>query len=412
MNLTTDKPAAPMTVSEMTLRVKTELEESFSGVWVAGEVSKVSAPASGHFYFNLKDSYAVVPCVMWRSIALRSKFDLKDGQEVIIRGRLTVYAPQGKYQLEVEKIEPKGIGALDLALRQLKEKLLTKGYFDPRRKKPLPLFPKRIALVTSPSGAAVRDMLQVLSTRWPMGERIICPVRVQGDGAGADIAAMIRLLNRFHEEKSLAIDLMIVGRGGGSVEDLWAFNEEIVADAIFASKIPVVSAVGHEIDVSISDLVADLHALTPTDAANKVVPDRNELLQALNDRRGQLEGAILRRLTLSRQRLDDLSQRGAFRRPLARVRELEEKIDDLEQRLRRTGAQALVRQKERLAAVAGRLESLSPLNVLRRGYSLTRKEGSPELARDSAELTVGDRLVTRLANGEVVSRVESVGSKQ
>jgi exodeoxyribonuclease VII large subunit len=364
----------PLTVSQLTQSIKAELEREFTSVWVSGEVTGVSRPQSGHVYFSLKDSGATVPAVMWRSIAMRHKFDLKEGLQVVIRGRLTVYPPQGKYQLEVEKLEPQGIGAQELALRQLREKLLAKGYFDPRRKKKLPAYPKRIGLVTSPSGAAVRDVLQVLATRWPIAGIVLCPVRVQGDGATAEIAAAIRLFNRLHGANELKIDLLIVGRGGGSAEDLWAFNEEIVADAIFASAIPVVSAVGHEIDVSISDLVADLHALTPTDAANKVVPDRSEMAQALREMRNRMEEALQHRLAIGRNKLDSLASRTVFRRPLSRVHEREERLDEISTRLHRAMQRHVARSGDSLAALAGRLETLSPLNVLRRGYTLTRTE--------------------------------------
>jgi exodeoxyribonuclease VII large subunit len=356
----------------------------------------------------LKDAGAQLPAVIWRSSVPRLKFDLKDGMEVIARGRLGVYPPQGKYQLETDRLEPQGIGAAELALRQLREKLLVKGYFDPTRKKRLPPFPKRIALVTSPTGAAVRDMLQVLTTRWPIGEIVICPVRVQGDGAAREIAAAIHLLNRLHDAGTIRTDIMIVGRGGGSVEDLWAFNEEIVADAIFASTIPVVSAVGHEVDVSISDHVADVHALTPTDAANKVVPNRADLLQALRDMRNRIDESVQRRLELTRQKLDNLATRSAFRRPLSRIREHEEKLDGLSTRLHRAMKQKVARSGEAISAVAGRLETLSPLNVLRRGYTLTRIEENAEIVRDAATLRPGMRLLTTLAHGTVVSRVEEI----
>ena len=398
----------PLTVTQLTETIKAKLENDFPSVWVTGEVTGVSRPASGHIYFSLKDPGAQIPSVMWRGTAMRHKFDLKDGLAVVVRGRLTVYPPHGKYQLDVEKMEPEGIGAQELALRQLKEKLSAKGYFLPDRKKKLPLFPKRIALVTSPSGAAVRDMLEVLSSRWPLCDIVLYPVRVQGEGAAVEIAAAIRLLNQFHIDKSLLVDVLVVGRGGGSVEDLWAFNEEVVADAIFASKIPVVSAVGHEVDVSISDLVADVHALTPTDAANRVVPDRGEIGQTLRETRNRMEDVVHRRIELGRQRLDALASRGVFRRPLSRVRESEERLDDLATRFKRSIQRKMERAGDALAAVAGRLETLSPLNVLRRGYSLTRTESSLQLVRDSSQIQPGDRLLTKVASGEIVSRVEEV----
>src|SRR5205807_4700814 len=234
--------------------------------------------------------------------------------EIIARGRLTVYVPRGEYQLQVEELQPKGLGALELALRQLKEKLLKLGYFAAERKKPLPRFPRRVALVTSASGAAVRDILEILGRRWPAVEAWVCPVRVQGDGAAEEIAAAIRLLNRV-----AAVDVMIVGRGGGSVEDLWAFNAECVARAIFESRIPVVSAVGHEIDLTIADLVADCRALTPSEAAERVVPDRAEVLEWLTGLEGRFRALLRRSLEVSRTRLADLAGRPCFRRPLERI---------------------------------------------------------------------------------------------
>jgi exodeoxyribonuclease VII large subunit len=321
---------------------------------------------------------------------------------------LTVYPPRGNYQLIAERLEPEGIGAAELALRQLREKLHLKGYFDPARKKRLPLFPQRIALVTSPAGAAVRDMLQVLTTRWPIGEILVCPVRVQGDGAGREIAWAIRTLEALRRSGGFRSDLIIVGRGGGSVEDLQAFNEEIVADAIFASTIPIVSAVGHEVDVCIADHVADMHALTPTDAANKAVPSRAELVQSLRELHNRFESSVQRRIESARQKLDALATRGVFRRPLSKIREQEEKLDSLSTRLERAMRQKIARCGEAVSATAGKLETLSPLNVLSRGYSLTRMDDTAEIVRDAAALLPGDRLLTNLARGTVVSRVEEI----
>jgi exodeoxyribonuclease VII large subunit len=401
------EPEAILSVTALTNQVKGVVEKSFASVWVSGEITGYRGKhASGHVYFSLKDSYAQIQAVIWRSTLARMKFDLREGLEVIARGRVVVYPPQGKYQLEIERLEPKGVGAAELALRQLKEKLLTKGYFDPKRKKPLPRFPKRIVLVTSPAGAAVRDMLQVLGTRWPFAEVVLFPVRVQGDGAAEEIAAAIRMVNRFQAENSVAVDTLIVGRGGGSAEDLSAFNEEIVADAIFASRIPIVSAVGHEIDVSISDLVADVHATTPTDAANRVTPDRTEMLQNLREAQSALENRLRQQVRIGLQRLQTISTHGIFRRPLERIREQERRLDEVAARLNRAIVKRRDRQAERIATVAMRLESLSPLNVLSRGYSLTRKESSAELLRDASKVVTGDRIVTTLASGEIISRVE------
>ena len=258
---------------ELTGQIKGLLEGRFPAVWVSGEISNFSRPQSGHCYLTLKDDQAQIRAVMWRSAASRVRFDLHDGLEVICQGYLDVYAPRGSYQLVIQQIEPKGLGALELALRSCASDWRPKGLFDPARKRPLPRFPRRIAFVTSPTGAAVRDFLEVLRRRWRGVHVLIVPVRVQGDGARAEIAAGIELVNRLADP----VDVLVVGRGGGSLEDLWAFNEEVVVRAIHASRIPVVSAVGHEIDVTLADLVADVRALTPSEAAERVVPAADEL---------------------------------------------------------------------------------------------------------------------------------------
>jgi exodeoxyribonuclease VII large subunit len=396
------------TVSELTRDVKTLIEDAFAtGVWVEGEVSNLRKHSSGHWYLTLKDKDARLNTVIYRGINMRLKFDLRDGQTVIARGQMSVYMPHGEYQLQVAEVYPKGIGELDLALRQLREKLQLKGYFDPRRKTPLPRVPRRLALVTSPTGAAVRDVLEILTRRWPAVEVVVYPVRVQGDGAAQEIAAAVGHLNRLHAGGVLPVDVMIVGRGGGSLEDLWAFNEECVADAIFASRIPVVSAVGHETDVTIADLVADHRALTPTHAATDVVPDRQELLTGLLAWEARLHDGMTRRLEQARRRLDDLAGRRAFRLPLERVREQERRLDDWAERLQRAGRQRLARCRERLEATAARLESVSPLGVLARGYSLTQTEAG-DVLRDAAAVRPGDRVRTRLHRGRIVARVEAM----
>jgi exodeoxyribonuclease VII large subunit len=395
-------------VSALTQEIKGLLEDGFPSVWVAGEVSNVARPSSGHLYLTLKDKEAQLRAVIWRGIALRLKFNLRDGQEVIVRGRLSVYAPRGEYQLLVEELQPKGIGAVELALRQLKERLFRLGYFAPERKKPLPRFPRRLALVTSPSGAAVRDMLGILGQRWAAVEIWVCPVRVQGDGAAEEIAAAIGRLNQLAQAGVLPVDVMIVGRGGGSTEDLWAFNEECVARAIYHSAIPVVSAVGHEVDLTIADLVADCRALTPTEAATRVVPDLEEMLQYLGDCETRLRDELLRRVELARRRLDNLAQSRAFRLPLERVRDQERRLDEWGERLGRAIHQKLNTARERLQGQAARLETLSPLNVLGRGYSLTRTEVDQTVVRSPDQVRPGERLLTLVQHGRIVSRVEEV----
>ncbi len=311
---------------------------------------------------------------------MRMRFDLADGMRVIVRGKVTVYLPRGEYQLQIEEVQPKGIGPLELAFRQLKEKLSAKGYFDPVRKKPLPRLPRRVVLVTSPTGSAVRDMLEILGRRWPAVEVWVCPVRVQGDGAAAEIANAIRLLNRLGKPGGKSpIDVLIVGRGGGSLEDLWSFNEEVVADAIFASLIPIISGVGHEDDFTIADLVADKRALTPSEAAEHVVPNQADVMDWLAKQENRLRTFLKSTLAQARQRLEYLAMRRCFRVPLDRVRDEERRVDDWSERLKRAMQQRIDRARQRLEAQTARLETLSPLNVLSRGYSLTRKEGETAL---------------------------------
>lgn len=404
-------PAAPdpadiLSVSALTTRLRSLLEGEFDSVWVSGEISNLVRASSGHVYLSLKDARATLRAVLYRGVGLRLRFDPRDGMEVAARGRISVYEPRGEYQLAIEELQPQGIGALELALQQLREKLQGRGYFDPQRKKRLPPFPRSIALITSPTGAAVRDMLELLARRWPVAAVTLVPVRVQGDGAAAEIAGAIRTVNALHADGLMRFDALIVGRGGGSLEDLWPFNEEPVADAIFASRIPVVSAVGHEIDVTISDLVADHRALTPSHAVTDLTPDRDGLLTGLTDLGDKLRGQVVRRLQLSKQRLDGIADRRAFRSPLDRVRDAKRRLDDLEARLHRTARAPLDRSSAQLAAVSGRLESLSPLNVLARGYSLTQTLKG-KVVRDASALKPGDRLLTRLARGTVTSVVET-----
>ncbi|HYV35811.1 MAG TPA: exodeoxyribonuclease VII large subunit [Gemmataceae bacterium] len=396
-------PVQALTVSELTAQVKGAIEESFPHVWVCGELTGFKKHQSGHWYFSLKDAGAVLPSAMFRGANKQVKIDPRDGMEVLARGALNVYPPQGRYQLIVEELIPKGLGAQELALKKLKEKLLKQGYFAPERKKPLPSLPRRLALVTSPSGAAVRDILEILARRWPAVEVWICPVHVQGDIAPGEIAEALSRLNRVG-----GVDVIILGRGGGSAEDLSAFNDERVADAIFRSRIPIVSAVGHEIDITIADLVADKRALTPSEAAELVVPDRMELLKKVAETNVRLRGLMGSRFAYLRQRLDDIDQRRVFRRPVERIRDLEQRLDGLGDRLQRGIRQRLQGLRQLTAAAAARLESLSPLNVLARGYSLTRRASDQKVVRAADQLAVGDLLVTILQHGQLKSRVEEI----
>jgi exodeoxyribonuclease VII large subunit len=406
-----DAPLLPagvkvLSVSELTTGIKLLLEDAFPSLYVGGEVSNLSRPSSGHIYLTLKDSQAQLAGVVWRSAAARLRVQIKDGLEVVARGKLAVYPPHGKYQLVIEQIYPKGLGALELAYQQLKEKLFQRGWFAEERKKPLPRFPRCIGLVTSESGAAIRDMLRIIPRRWPAAEVLLCPVAVQGDAAAEQIATAIGLLNRLP-----CVDVMIVGRGGGSLEDLWAFNEEVVATAIFHSKIPVISAVGHEVDFTIADFVADRRAATPSEAAELVVPDHVEVRASLEARRRHATARILERLSAARKLVTKLAQQRVLRLPLERIRELEQRLDDLDRRGRRCVQVRLERWRGLADRQAARLQSLSPLNVLGRGYSLTRRLDAPELLRSTAQIQPGQRIVTRLAQGEMVSIVESVSKE-
>jgi exodeoxyribonuclease VII large subunit len=400
-----------LSVGELTRAVKGLLEEAHGEVWVEGEVSNLARPGSGHLYLTLKDDEAPLRAVVYRGIALRMRFDLRDGLRVVARGRLSVYVPRGEYQLLVEEVQPKGVGPLELAFRQLKEELSLRGYFDPRRKKPLPRVPRRVALVTSPTGSAVRDMLEILGRRWPAAEVWVCPVRVQGEGAAQEIAAGLRLLNEVAgpgAPPDRRVDVLIVGRGGGSLEDLWPFNEPAVADAIFASRLPVVSGVGHEDDLTIADMVADCRALTPSEAAERVVPDRAEVLAELDAAGERLGGLLRRRVELARARLDDLAGRRCFRAPLERIRDEERRLDEWAERLARAAKQALAEARRRLEAQAARLEALSPLKVLARGYSLTRRAADGAVVRSPADVRPGDRLRIQVQHGEVAARVDGM----
>lgn len=393
-----------LSVWELTEQLKDAVETTFPAVWVSGEISNFSRPASGHCYLTLKDDKAQLRAVIWRSASARLRFELEDGLEVLCQGAIEVYAARGTYQLVIQQIVPKGIGALELALRRLRERLAAEGLFDSARKRPLPRFPRRIALVTSPTGAAIRDFLEVLRRRWRGVDVLVTPVRVQGEGAAAEIAAGIAAVNQLR----IPIDVLVVARGGGSLEDLWAFNEESVVRAIHASRIPVVSAIGHEIDVTLADLVADVRALTPSEAAERVVPDEIEVRQALGQIAGRMTHGLRRRATAARNRLEMLAACRVLRKPIELVHDRARRIDELQLAAERAICRQVERAGQRTANLAARLESLSPLAVLGRGYSVTQREVDGALVRDAARLKLGDVITTRFASGRATSRVEHV----
>ena len=390
------------TVAELTRAIKENLEQAFGHVWLVGEISNVRTPSSGHVYMTLKDESAQIAAVVFRNVAQYVRFRLVDGLEVVVFGRITVYGPRGNYQIIAEKIEPKGEGALQLAFKQLKAKLEREGLFDPSRKKPLPVLPTRIGIVTSPTGAAIRDMLDVILRRFPPVQVFVRPVKVQGEGAAEEIAKAIGDFNAWGQ-----VDVLIVGRGGGSLEDLWAFNEETVARAICASRIPVISAVGHEIDVTISDLVADRRALTPTAAGEIVVPEQQVQQDSLRILRGRLAQALVARLGLASQRLDALSRSPAMTRPLDPVRQRQQRGDDLSQRASAAMLNALALANQRASSTGARLESLSPLAVLARGYSLTTRADG-RMIGDALSVRPSDHIVTVLRSGRLASVVTEV----
>jgi exodeoxyribonuclease VII large subunit len=392
-----------LTVSQLTAALRGVVEERFARVWVAGEVSNCTRAGSGHIYFTLKDDDAQLKAVMWRSAAQRLRFELRDGLNVVASGPIEVYPPRGQYQLAADRLEPQGIGALELALRQLQQKLAAEGLFAPERKRPLPRFPRRIALVTSTQGAAVRDMIQVIVRRWTLADIIILPVAVQGEGAAEQIAAALRTVGRIPR-----VDVAIAGRGGGSLEDLWAFNTEVVARAIAACEVPVISAVGHEIDVTIADLVADRRALTPSEAAEFAVPDQAELRAELDQLRRRLTAGLQQHARRARLQLDALASRRCYVRPLEQLHDLATQLDEVESRLRRAMLRLLQTARGQVVAAASQLDALSPLNVLERGYSITKRLPDGLLVRDAAALQTGDRISTLLAEGEVISVVEAL----
>ena len=389
-----------LSVSELTRLVRGHLEEAFPEVWVRGEISNLRRPNSGHLYFTLKDESAQLATVMFRELARRLKFQLEDGQGVRAYGRISVYEPRGQYQLVALRLEPEGIGALELAFQQLKEKLEKEGLFRPERKKPIPRFPEHIGLVTSPSGAAIMDILKVLERRFPVLRVTLFPVRVQGEGAAGEIAFAIDELNRLGGP-----DVLIVGRGGGSLEDLWAFNEEVVARAIARSAIPIVSAVGHEINVTISDLVADRRALTPTEAAQSVAPDREQLGEMLEDLRERLWRGLGEFVDERSARLDVVVRVLEMAHPERLLREGEQRTDELVLRLFNAIRTVAELSRSRLTSAISRLEALSPLKVLSRGFSVTIRQRDGKVIASHEDVSRGEEIRTLLARGRLTSRV-------
>jgi len=443
-----DRADRILSVLEITRAIRDALADQFCAVWVKGEISGFKRADSGHLYFKLKEGKAaLLDCAMWSRWAGALSFEPREGVEVEAFGDITVYEPRGNYQLTVKQMRPAGLGALLLQLEQLKQRLGAEGLFDAGRKRPLPRFPRRLGVVTSPVGAALRDILKVLRARWPGIQVVFAPVRVQGAGAAEEIAAAIRRFTRYG-----AVDVLIVGRGGGSIEDLWAFNEEIVVRAIAASGIPTISAVGHEIDWTLSDFAADVRAATPSNAAELAVPDRAQIADGVRQLHTRAERAMRRRLDAQRQRLMHLTEKYGFERLHQLFEGWHETVDSASARLRFALAMRLNRIRQALAGLAGsymlrewprtladrsarvreldvslrselvrgvqdrrrqvaacldQLRALSPRLVLERGYCLARDAGGSVL-RSASTLAPGDRVRLEFARGEADARVETV----
>lgn len=392
-----------LTITELTRYVKDLLENDhlLANLWVEGEISNFKQATSGHLYFTLKDEYCSVRAVMFRSRARYLNFQPEDGMSVRVRGYISLYERDGQYQLYVLEIEPSGAGALYIAFEQLKRKLQQEGLFDPKFKKPLPAFPGRIGLVTSPVGAAVQDMINIIRRRWPGIEIILAPVKVQGDDAPREICSAIQLLNSIK-----GIDVIIVGRGGGSLEELWAFNTEPVARSIFNSRIPVISAVGHETDFTIADMVADLRAPTPSAAAEVAVPDSLETRRYLQNLYFRLIRTMVERLKEQRLRMEYCLKSPVMLRPVDTIcSQRRQTVDQLQRQLLNLMSQIITRDRSRLAELAGRLETLSPLATLARGYSLcTSPEGN--IIRESRQVSEGSRVNVYLHKGSLHCEVK------
>ena len=383
-------------VSALTAEVKAVLEDGFSAVWVEGELSNFKHHTSGHMYFTLKDAEAQSRAVMFRGTNRLLKFQPKDGLAVLVFGTVTVYERRGEYQINVEFMEPKGVGALQLAFEQLKARLEAEGLFEAARKRPLPRLPRRIGIITSPTGAVIRDMLTIIGRRFPGLAILIYPVQVQGEAAAPEIATALAHLGRRSD-----LDVLIVARGGGSLEDLWAFNEEVVARAIAASPIPVISAVGHETDVTIADFVADLRAPTPSAAAELVVAQRDELRQRVDELAGRALAAVEAALAARRARVQMLGRHLGVLSPVAQVRRQAERLRGLTQRLHAWWGLAWMLRQEGLKALAGKLETLSPLGILARGYSICFSLPGRRILKDAAEVMLGSEVAVHLHRGEL-----------
>lgn len=391
-------------VSQINEYIKLRFDDDafLNNLFLRGEISNYKCYPSGHHYFSLKDAGGSIRCVMFRGSAFSLRFRPENGMKVIAQGRISVFPRDGTYQFYVNQMTVDGVGDLHVAFEQLKEKLLAEGLFDPSRKRPLPRYPHTIAIITSSAGAALRDMLRILRKRYPLCEVKLLPVRVQGEEAPGEIAAALAYANRYR-----VADLIITGRGGGSIEDLWAFNDERVARAIAASELPVISAVGHEPDVTISDFVADLRAATPSNAAELAVPDQMELRQALAARQALLLTQMQKRLKQERGTLERLASSRVLKSPINYINDRRLQVDYVQHRLTAAFSETVQRKHRRFASLTAKLDAMSPLKVLARGYSMA-SDGQGTLLRSVKQIKPGDRLTVRFADGSAAAVVEEV----
>lgn len=391
-----------LSVSQVNAYIKSMMDNDalLCNVCVRGEISNYKLYSSGHHYFSIKDADGALRCVMFRSSAVRLRFRPENGMKVLVTGRISVFPRDGAYQLYCTSLTPDGVGDLYVAFEQLKAKLAAEGLFDPAHKKPLPKFPHRIAIITSGAGAAVMDMLRILGKRYPLSKVMILPVRVQGVEAPAEIAGAIRYANR-HQ----IADIIITGRGGGSIEDLWAFNDERVARAVYASEIPVISAVGHEPDVTICDFVADVRAATPSNGAELAAPDQTQLRNQLQNAQSRLLEAMTKQLKLSRQTLDALAAKRVLQSPENYLQDKRMQLDYLHQQLIAASQRQVAEKKQRFIRLTASLEAMSPLKVLSRGYSVVRAEDGT-LVTDASRMRTGDRIRVQMQKGSLTACVE------
>lgn len=391
-----------LSVSQLTGKIQYSLETGFSSVWVKGEISNLTRHSSGHWYFSLKDNGAQLGAVMFKRQNESVRFNPAHGMEITAHGRISVYAPQGRYQLIVDQMLPAGQGDLHLAFENLKQKLAAEGLFEQSRKQDLPKYPERIGIITSPTGAAIRDIITVFSRRYPLAELLLLPVRVQGEGSANEIAKAIEVLN---ERKDCQV--LLIGRGGGSLEDLWAFNEEVVAYAIARSKIPIVSAVGHETDTTISDFVADRRAPTPSAGAELMVPDREELTSRLVNLGQSLHRNLLHRIDRHERRLSAIGDSYALKRPVLLIESSIQKLDQYQDRANRASSDKLKFSYSRLESLSHQLNALNPLAVLERGYAIL-SDGHGKVLRSVGQTGPGDQVLVRMWDGDLDALVNKV----